>query len=475
MSMQATQSNVGAAAPRAADAAVMNAAPAATPALPAAIVPPAATPFATYWNARGDSAATGGDDSAHDDASGTVASQPASTPASNDDGDDTGLVAMSAPVLLPAMTSVPVALPMMPLLVDPASVRGNAGTAVQITPEAHIAAPQASLARTRADAPESPLTPLPGNAENSAPSLARAADAADTPAPPPASAAAASGAAAASAPGALALPAAALAAAQPGAMDDTALPARLRAQADAARSVQMQAGARGVQALARASDGALASASANTTSPASGAPASSYSALDASAAPSANAAPANNNAASVADVAAPGASATTPAGAFGMPAPASAAPQNAAPLTLAGAPQQWQQSLREALGERLQTQIARHGEQAVIRLDPPNLGRIEIAIRHSAGMLEVNLSATHGEVLRQLHTISDNVRQDLARGPFSDVALVVSGTPRGAQAFGDGGGRQRQDARPDQQATPGRALSDIDGAASTFAMQSDRE
>src|SRR5436190_2156379 len=67
-------------------------------------------------------------------------------------------------------------------------------------------------------------------------------------------------------------------------------------------------------------------------------------------------------------------------------------------VALAGSPAAWRQNLHEALGERLHLQVGNNLDHAVIRLDPPNMGRIEIAIRHAAGSLEVTLSATHGDV-----------------------------------------------------------------------------
>lgn len=169
-----------------------------------------------------------------------------------------------------------------------------------------------------------------------------------------------------------------------------------------------------------------------------------------------------------------------PPTAAGIAAPAAASADAAAPvLKLAGAAPAWQQPLREALGERLQLQLSRHAEQAVIRLDPPNLGRIDIAIRNIAGALEVNISATHTEVVRQLHAVSDNMRSDLAQRQFSDVSVTINAAPRnpasGQQLAGDQQGRQRQ---PEQQqdearaATPGRALAEAGAPASTFTLNS---
>ncbi|WUR11212.1 flagellar hook-length control protein FliK [[Empedobacter] haloabium] len=159
-----------------------------------------------------------------------------------------------------------------------------------------------------------------------------------------------------------------------------------------------------------------------------------------------------------------------------MSAAAPAAPESAnatATVKLAGNPEQWQQPLRAALGDRLQLQLQRNNEHAVIRLEPPNLGSIEISIRHTAGALQVNLSASNSDVLRQLNNVSDNMRQDLSQRQFSDVAVTVSSSANRGLADGGGGGRQGE--REQQERGPGRALSDDDTPSSTFAMLTERE
>jgi len=146
-------------------------------------------------------------------------------------------------------------------------------------------------------------------------------------------------------------------------------------------------------------------------------------------------------------------------------------------IKLNGPAQQWQEPLREALGERLQTQIGRNSEHATIRLDPPMLGRIEISIRHTAGALQVNVTASNSEVLRQLQGIGENMRSDLAQRQYTDVAVNISATPRSpaAQAFAEGDARgQRQPGRQQDDAEPGRALSDGTpsgtSSSTTYAM-----
>jgi flagellar hook-length control protein FliK len=159
---------------------------------------------------------------------------------------------------------------------------------------------------------------------------------------------------------------------------------------------------------------------------------------------------------------------------FGVAAPAPGTAQRTADtVTLAGPPTAWRQTLQEALGERLQLQVGKNAEQAVIRLEPPMLGRVEIAIRHSAGSLEVHISATHGEVLRQLQSVSEGLRNDLAQRQFTDVAVNVAQAPRGANgapmfAGGEGRGRQQDDRQQEQ--NPGEALAEANSGSSPFSL-----
>lgn len=114
-------------------------------------------------------------------------------------------------------------------------------------------------------------------------------------------------------------------------------------------------------------------------------------------------------------------------------------------------------ALQEALGDRLRWQLERGSERAFIRLDPPSLGRIEIAIRHEGGSLQVHLSASNGEVLRQLAQIGDGLRQDLAHRQYGDVQVLV-----GEGAFRDADGRSRQPQRQERDEMPNQALAEVD-------------
>ncbi|OWQ93140.1 hypothetical protein CDN99_01165 [Roseateles aquatilis] len=146
-------------------------------------------------------------------------------------------------------------------------------------------------------------------------------------------------------------------------------------------------------------------------------------------------------------------------------------------LTLPASREAWQQPLLQALGDRLQLQIAQRGEGARLHLSPPELGRIEIDIRQQGGALQVQLSASHDEVRQQLRQIAEPLRHELVQRHSGDVSVQVAG---GAQSAGDGRGRDGAgqsgagasggQAR-DGQRQPGRALGDDDtGGGAAFAF-----
>lgn len=143
-----------------------------------------------------------------------------------------------------------------------------------------------------------------------------------------------------------------------------------------------------------------------------------------------------------------------PAGATrsGAASPSSAAAFGSADagLTLKGEPRQWQQPLMQALGDRLQLQIAGRSEQAVIRLSPPLLGQVEIAIRQQAGELQVRLSASHGEVRHQLQQVSESLRHELVQRHSGEVTVQVSASSRDGDSRA-GAGRESQAQQQQQQ------------------------
>lgn len=136
-----------------------------------------------------------------------------------------------------------------------------------------------------------------------------------------------------------------------------------------------------------------------------------------------------------------------------------------------GEASQWRQPLAQALGERLQVMVANGSERAVIRLDPPMMGSVEIVIRHEAGAVQVHVSATHGEVLRQLHALGDSLRQDPVLRQYAEVSVHVADGAR------DGDGRQRPRPFEPPADEPGRALAEAGAGLESpaFSMAMERE
>lgn len=82
--------------------------------------------------------------------------------------------------------------------------------------------------------------------------------------------------------------------------------------------------------------------------------------------------------------------------------------------------------LREALGERLQMQIDERSQKATIRLDPPNLGKLDISLHYEGGKLQVQIQAAQPEVYRALQQVSQELRGTLIEQNQVAVNLQIS-------------------------------------------------
>ncbi|WP_275546585.1 flagellar hook-length control protein FliK [Pseudomonas sp. Marseille-Q0931] len=127
--------------------------------------------------------------------------------------------------------------------------------------------------------------------------------------------------------------------------------------------------------------------------------------------------------------------------------PGSAAATSAAPAPLATerplklhAPQaQWGEQMLASLREHVDLQINQRIQNATIRLDPPELGSLEIFLSHESGRLSVQLSAANADVARLLQQTSERLRQELVGQNFVQVNVQVSADAQG--------GRQQQQAQ----------------------------
>lgn len=117
--------------------------------------------------------------------------------------------------------------------------------------------------------------------------------------------------------------------------------------------------------------------------------------------------------------------ADAPAGATGQ-APLQSAPTLDRQLSLQGPEAKWGEQLLHALRDSVELQTRHSVQNASIRLDPPELGSLEIYLSHESGRLNVQISAAQGDVARLLQQTSDRLRQELVGQNFVQVNVQVS-------------------------------------------------
>ncbi|MBV7403940.1 flagellar hook-length control protein FliK [Enterobacter sp. ENT03] len=116
----------------------------------------------------------------------------------------------------------------------------------------------------------------------------------------------------------------------------------------------------------------------------------------------------------------------------------------AQPLSLPADTSEWGEKLTSLLKDRIHFQIGQQQQSSTIRLDPPSLGKLEIAIHLEAGKLVVHIGASQADVCRSLQQLSDNLRQQLTGQNFVGVEVNVS----------QEGQSQQQQERQSQQQSP---------------------
>lgn len=118
------------------------------------------------------------------------------------------------------------------------------------------------------------------------------------------------------------------------------------------------------------------------------------------------------------------------------------------PLHLKGNDAHWGEQMVSALRDNVELQLNQRVQNATIRLDPPELGSLEILVRHEAGQLNVQISASHGDVVRMLQQTSDRLRQELVGQNFLQVNVQVSSDTQSGQS-----GQQNRQRFEQEQAT----------------------
>ncbi len=119
------------------------------------------------------------------------------------------------------------------------------------------------------------------------------------------------------------------------------------------------------------------------------------------------------------------------------PAAAPATTTTTTTLKMDPEPSRWGEQLQRALGERLQVQVKQQVQHATIRLDPPDMGKIDISMQVESGRVQVQINASHAEVYRALQQTSNDLRQSLTEQHFVQVNVQVSSQSGGSSRAED--------------------------------------
>ncbi|MGL5005885.1 MAG: flagellar hook-length control protein FliK [Plesiomonas sp.] len=87
---------------------------------------------------------------------------------------------------------------------------------------------------------------------------------------------------------------------------------------------------------------------------------------------------------------------------------------------------QWGDALLEQLRQRIQIQAGDKLQHAQIRLDPPELGKLEITLRMEGDKLSVQFTAAHPQLREALLAGSDRLRQDFSQNQMNLIDVSVS-------------------------------------------------
>ncbi|PMU05029.1 lateral flagellar hook-length control protein LafE [Aeromonas salmonicida] len=117
-----------------------------------------------------------------------------------------------------------------------------------------------------------------------------------------------------------------------------------------------------------------------------------------------------------------------------------------APAKLADNPAHWGQQLVDVLKDKVELQVNQQIKQAHIRLDPPELGRLELTVRVDGDRLNVQLNVTNPAVRDALIQSMERLRMSLAPHHVGGVEVNV----------GQGGEQGQQEKWQQQQIMAGR-------------------
>lgn len=96
------------------------------------------------------------------------------------------------------------------------------------------------------------------------------------------------------------------------------------------------------------------------------------------------------------------------------------------PLTLGNQPTFWADQMLAPLSDRLRVQSHLGVKQATLRLDPPELGKLDLQVRTEGDKVFIQVSATNPAVRDQLLQLTDRLRQEvLLGGGYAQVEIDI--------------------------------------------------
>jgi flagellar hook-length control protein FliK len=102
-------------------------------------------------------------------------------------------------------------------------------------------------------------------------------------------------------------------------------------------------------------------------------------------------------------------------------------------LKLQGSDAQRGEQMLHALRDSVDMQIQQKAQRATIRLDPPELGKLEIVVSQEAGRISIQINAGQADTLRLLQQTSDRLRQELLTQHFVQVNVQVGADSQSGQ------------------------------------------
>lgn len=85
-----------------------------------------------------------------------------------------------------------------------------------------------------------------------------------------------------------------------------------------------------------------------------------------------------------------------------------------APVVVNKNTNEWNKELVSALGDRLKMQVGQGVKEATVRLDPPELGRVDFSVRIDGDRVQVNINSSNSQVREMLAQQIDRLRNDLS-------------------------------------------------------------